>query len=151
MSIISLLSPERTLQHVEGGSKKRILEFVSNIIAESNGSIVAEDLFSGLISRERLGSTGIGEGVAIPHCRLAGITEAIGALIHLSEPIDFDAIDNRPVDLLFFLLVPEEACEEHLNILGKLAESFSQEAIREQLRKADSNTHLLQVASEVFN
>ncbi|QEQ97457.1 PTS IIA-like nitrogen regulatory protein PtsN [Neptunomonas concharum] len=151
MSIISLLSPERTLQHIEGGSKKRILEFVSNIIAESNGSIVAEDLFSGLISRERLGSTGIGEGVAIPHCRLAGITEAIGALIHLSEPIDFDAIDNRPVDLLFFLLVPEEACEEHLNILGKLAESFSQEAIREQLRKADSNTHLLQVASEVFN
>ncbi len=151
MSIISLLSPERTLQHIEGGSKKRILEFVSNIIAESNGSIVAEDLFSGLISRERLGSTGIGEGVAIPHCRLAGITEAIGALIHLSEPIDFDAIDNRPVDLLFFLLVPEEACEEHLNILGKLAESFSQEAIRERLRKADSNTHLLQVASEVFN
>ncbi len=151
MSIISLLSPERTLQQFEGGSKKRILEFVSNIIAESNGSIVAEDLFSGLISRERLGSTGIGEGVAIPHCRLAGITEAIGALPHLSEPIDFDAIDNRPVDLLFFLLVPEEACEEHLNILGKLAESFSQEAIREQLRKADSNTHLLQVASEVFN
>ncbi len=151
MSIISLLSPERTLQHIEGGSKKRILEFVSNIIAESNGSIVAEDLFSGLISRERLGSTGIGEGVAIPHCRLAGITEAIGALIHLSEPIDFDAIDNRPVDLLFFLLVPEEACEEHLNILGKLAESFSQEVIRERLRKADSNTHLLQVASEVFN
>ncbi len=151
MPIISLLSPERTLQNIEGGSKKRILEFASNIIAESNGNIVAEDLFSGLISRERLGSTGIGEGVAIPHCRLAGITEATGALVHLSEPIDFDAIDNRPVDLLFFLLVPEEACEEHLNILGKLAESFSQEAIREQLRAAESNAHLLQVASEVFN
>lgn len=150
MPILSLLTAERVLQNIEGGSKKRIIELISNIIAESDEELSAEAVFSGLIGRERLGSTGIGEGVAIPHCRLAGVNKAIGALIHLSKPIDFDAIDNRPVDLLFFLLVPEEACDEHLSTLGKLAEVFSQEELRKKLRDTHSNEQLFAVATELF-
>ncbi|SIT02878.1 PTS IIA-like nitrogen-regulatory protein PtsN [Neptunomonas antarctica] len=145
-----MLSPERVLQNIEGGSKKRIIEFFSKIIAESDDDLTAEAVFSGLIGRERLGSTGIGEGVAIPHCRLAGLQKAIGALICLSEPINFDAIDNRPVDLLFFLLVPEEACDEHLSTLGTLAEVFSQNEAREKLRNTHSTEELLQVATQLF-
>ncbi len=150
MPILSLLTPERVLQNIEGGSKKRIIELVSKIIAESDEELTAEAIFSGLIGRERLGSTGIGEGVAIPHCRLAGVNTAIGALISLSEPIDFDAIDNRPVDLLFFLLVPEEACDDHLSTLGKLAEVFSQEELRSKLRDTHSKEQLYEVASQLF-
>ncbi|BBB30719.1 PTS IIA-like nitrogen regulatory protein PtsN [Neptunomonas japonica] len=150
MPILSLLSPERVLQNIEGGSKKRIIELVSKIIAESNSDLSAEAVFSGLIGRERLGSTGIGEGVAIPHCRLANVQTATGALIYLSKPIDFDAIDNRPVDLLFFLLVPEEACDDHLSTLGKLAEVFSQEEFRDTLRNTHSNEQLLDVATQLF-
>lgn len=150
MPILSLLTPERVLQNIEGGSKKRIIELVSKIIAESDEALTAEAIFSGLIGRERLGSTGIGEGVAIPHCRLAGVNTAIGALVSLSEPIDFDAIDNRPVDLLFFLLVPEEACDDHLSTLGKLAEVFSQEELRSKLRETHSKEQLFEIASQVF-
>lgn len=150
MPILSLISPERVLQNIEGGSKKRVIEFVSKIIAESHDDLSAEAVFSGLIGRERLGSTGIGEGVAIPHCRLTNVQTAIGALVYLSEPIEFDAIDNRPVDLLFFLLVPEEACDDHLSTLGKLAEVFSQEEFREKLRDTHSNEQLLQVATQLF-
>ena len=151
MPILSLLSPSRTLHAVEGISKKRVLETASKLIAESAGEEVDQDaVFTGLIGRERLGSTGIWEGVAIPHCRLAGIDTAMGALFTLSEPIDFDAIDQRPVDLLFFLLVPEEACDEHLGTLAKLAESFSQESCRAQLRSAQSDEDLLRIAQTVF-
>ncbi|WP_293267066.1 PTS IIA-like nitrogen regulatory protein PtsN [Neptunomonas sp.] len=150
MPILSLLSPERVLQNIEGGSKKRIIEFVSKIIAESNDELSAEAVFSGLISRERLGSTGIGEGVAIPHCRLANVQTAIGVLAYLAEPIDFDSIDSQPVDLLFFLLVPEEACDEHLSTLGKLAEVFSQSEFRDKLRNTHSKEQLLEVATQLF-
>jgi PTS system nitrogen regulatory IIA component len=150
MPILSLISPQRVLQNIEGGSKKRVIEFVSKIIAESHDDLSAEAVFSGLIGRERLGSTGIGEGVAIPHCRLANAQSAIGALVYLSDPIDFDAIDNRPVDLLFFLLVPEEACDDHLSTLAQLAEVFSQEEFRSKLRDTHSNEQLLQVATQLF-
>ncbi len=150
MSIISLLSTTRTLHSVEGGSKKRVIEFASTIIAEADEDVTTEQVFTGLIGRERLGSTGIGEGVAIPHCRLPGIKGALGLLVHLSEPIDFDSIDNRPVDLLFFLLVPEDACDEHLSTLGKLAEVFSQNSARDALRSAESDDALFALAAQLF-
>jgi PTS system nitrogen regulatory IIA component len=150
MSIISLLSAARTLHNIEGGSKKRVIESASKIIAEADIEVTSEQVFSGLIGRERLGSTGIGEGVAIPHCRLPGIKTALGLLVHLAEPIDFDSIDNRPVDLLFFLLVPEDACDEHLSTLGKLAEVFSQDSARNALRTATSDANLYVVAAQLF-
>lgn len=150
MSILSLLTPDRALYNIEGGSKKRTLELVSQLIAESC-QLSSEDVFTGLVNREKLGSTGIGEGVAIPHCRLSKIDQAIGALVMLAEPIAFDAIDNKPVDLLFFLMVPEEACDEHLNTLSKLAEVFSQEESRSLIRSANSGDQLMQIAEQLFS
>lgn len=150
MSILSLLAPDRALHNIEGGSKKRTLELVSKLISDSC-QLNPEDIFTGLVNREKLGSTGIGEGVAIPHCRLTGINQAVGAFVLLSEPISFDAIDNKPVDLLFFLLVPEDACDEHLSTLSKLAEVFSQEESRNLIRSADSSTQLMNIAEQLFS
>lgn len=150
MSILSLLAPARVIQLADGGSKKRTLEIASDLIAQTQAELTASRVFTGLINREKLGSTGIGEGVAIPHCRLAGVSAAIGALLKLSGPVDFDAIDNQPVDLLFFLLVPEDACDEHLATLGTLAEVFSQSSAREQLRAAQTDEQLLNAATQLF-
>ena len=110
MQLSELLTSSCTLCHVDVVSKKRALELASQTIAKQLDGMAADDIFSGLINRERLGSTGIGEGVAIPHCRIPGVTTAIGLLMTLSSPIDFDAIEHRPVDLIFFLLVPEDRC-----------------------------------------
>ena len=150
IGIEDILTPERALLNVAVTSKKKLLEFLAGFVTEQLPGSTADDIFDRLLSRERLGSTGIGEGVAIPHCRLAGIDQAMGALFTLKDPIDFDAIDQRPVDLLFFLLVPEEACDEHLGTLAKLAESFSQESCRAQLRSAQSDKDLLRIAQTVF-
>ncbi len=137
---------ELTFHDLEGSSKKRILENASELIAAQVDSLEAEDIFTGLITRERLGSTGIGEGIAIPHCRIESCTKAVGALIKLPEPVDFDAIDGRPVDLLFVLLVPAEAHEAHLNTLAGLAELFSQENFRNALRRSTDAQELYDAA-----
>ncbi|MBN3564479.1 PTS IIA-like nitrogen regulatory protein PtsN [Aliamphritea spongicola] len=146
MLIKDLLTPSRVLHALEGGSKKRTLELISKTIAQQSEDLEEEDIFSGLIGRERLGSTGIGEGVAIPHCRLDNYNQVVGCLVQLAEPIDFDAIDGAPVDLLFVLLVPTDACDEHLQTLGNLAELFSQTEFRQQLRSATSGEELLAAA-----
>ncbi len=143
MQLSELLTSSRTLCHVDVVSKKRALELASQTIAEQLDGLAAEDIFSGLINRERLGSTGIGEGVAIPHCRTPGVTTAIGLLMTLSSPIDFDAIDNRPVDLICFLLVPEDGAEEHLQTLAGLAELFNDSSTRESLRSCEDSSNLL--------
>ncbi len=144
MLIHETLRRDRTFHNVPGNSKKRVIENASELIAETVSSLDAEEIFAGLIGRERLGSTGLGEGVAIPHCRLENCQETVGSLIKLPEPIDFEAIDQNPVDLLFVLLVPTEATEAHLQTLAALAELFSQEAFREQLRQSKD-------ADELFN
>lgn len=136
MLVHELLTPSTTLCGIEGSSKKRILEKVSEIISEQNPDLDASCLFNGLHGREKLGSTGIGGGVAVPHCRLSECTDAKGYLVKLISPIDFDAIDNQPVDLLFVLVVPEDACSEHLQTLASIAELFSQETVRNELREA---------------
>ncbi len=148
MSLHGTLIQERTFHDVPGSSKKRILENSSQLIADTTDSLDAEDIFTGLIGRERLGSTGLGDGVAIPHCRLENCQETIGALVKLPEPIDFDAIDGNPVDLLFVLIVPAEATEEHLQILASLAELFSQAEFRQALRQSNDANSLFQAALE---
>lgn len=147
MLIKDLLNPSRVLHALEGGSKKRTLELISQHIAQQTENLEEEDIFSGLIGREKLGSTGIGEGVAIPHCRLDEYDQVVGCLVKLTTPIEYDAIDGAPVDLLFVLLVPAEACDKHLQTLGNLAEMFSQEGFRQQLRNAPSAEALLEVAT----
>ena len=146
MQIQTILAPRRTLCGVKGGSKKRALEFLAHQIAQDIPTINADDLFRRLIARERLGSTGLGHGSAIPHCRSENCTGTIGALIKLETPIDFDAIDSEPVDIIFALLAPEEAHEEHLETLATLAGMFNDPDFRAQIRQADSDEILYNLA-----
>ncbi|MCA6063431.1 PTS IIA-like nitrogen regulatory protein PtsN [Thalassolituus marinus] len=146
IGIEDILTPERALLNVAVTSKKKLLEFLAGVVTEQLPGSTADDIFDRLLSRERLGSTGIGEGIAIPHCRLRFCEQAIGILMKLDEPVDFDSIDGKPVDLVFALLVPEEATEEHLQILAMLAENFSNAQYREALRNAPDTRHLYQRA-----
>ncbi len=104
----------------------------------------ADEIYARLIAREKLGSTGIGEGIAIPHSRLQECEGTLGALFVLDEAVDFDSIDRKPVDIVFVLLVPEEATEQHLQTLSMLAQKFNDEGFRDQLREATSNEDLYQ-------
>jgi len=118
-------------------SKKRVLERVGELLATAAPNLLPEEVFEQLLERERLGSTGLGHGIALPHARLKGITQACGALVRLESGVDYDAIDGQPVDLVFGLLVPHDATQEHLQLLAKLAALFSKEEFRNQLRKAE--------------
>ncbi|HUH36861.1 MAG TPA: PTS IIA-like nitrogen regulatory protein PtsN [Spongiibacteraceae bacterium] len=146
MLLSTILSPERTLCGALASSKKRVLENAASFIAESLPGVKSDELFANLVNRERLGSTGLGEGIAIPHCRLKSIQQVVGSLITLAEPIDFEAIDDRPVDILFVLVVPEDATDEHLKTLAGLAELFSQPAFVDQLRQATDSDALYRAA-----
>lgn len=133
--IASLLSPENVLVDLEASSKKRVFE-QAGLIFENNQDIGRSTVFDSLFARERLGSTGLGQGVAIPHGRIKGLKEATGAVIRLAEPIAFDAPDGKPVSLLFILLVPEQATEQHLQLLSELAQLFSDAEFRERVAHA---------------
>ncbi|OOZ40879.1 PTS IIA-like nitrogen-regulatory protein PtsN [Solemya pervernicosa gill symbiont] len=147
MHITDLLDQSRVNCDAEAGSKKRALELLSELIAKDSPSLDPNRVFDQLIERERLGSTGLGHGVAIPHCRIEGGEETLGALIKLHRPIDFDANDGAPVDLLFALVVPAESTDEHLQILSRLAMLFSNESLRVQLREAVSCEGLFKLIS----
>ncbi|NBO82325.1 MAG: PTS IIA-like nitrogen-regulatory protein PtsN, partial [Betaproteobacteria bacterium] len=116
----------------EASSKKRVFE-QAGLLFENNQGIARVKVFDSLFARERLGSTGLGEGIAIPHGRIKGLKEAVAALIRLSEPVPFDAPDGKPVTLLLFLLVPEQATQQHLEILSEVAEMLSDRQMRDLL------------------
>ncbi len=128
-------------------SKKKLIQHVSQFLASNIKDAQADDIYERLIAREKLGSTGIGEGIAIPHSRLEECEDTIGALFILDEPIDYDSIDRKPVDIVFVLLVPAEATEQHLQTLSMLAERFSQEEYRNKLRSAKGHDELYQLAT----
>lgn len=146
MQIESLLTLERTRSNQTTGSKRGALELLAQIIAQDIPDIDADDLFRRFLARERLGSTGIGHGIAIPHCRINSSIGAVGALITLTQPIEFDSIDAEPVDILFAMLVPEEAHDEHLKNLAALAGALTRGEFRQRLRAADDNSALFQAA-----
>ena len=146
MRIDTILTPERCFCKLPGVSKKRFLTTVSELIAEQTGILSADHVYSALLAREQLGSTGIGNGIGIPHCRLAECKSITGALIKLEEGIDFDAVDSRRVDLLFVLIVPAEETHEHLKVLGALAALFHQESFCSKLRQAKSAQELYDIA-----
>ena len=147
MQLIDIITPARVAANLEGGSKKRILELASEFIAVESG-LDASTVYQGLIDRERLGSTGIGYGVAIPHCRLRDMaqTDAMGYLIQLNQGVDFDAIDNQPVELIFILLVPQTT-----NLLAHLADCFSDDHFRHQLQLATNTDELFETAHAMFS
>ncbi len=146
MQLDSILTPERTLYGAPGSSKKRALENIAHFICEDVRSLNPGQLFDRLIAREKLGSTGLGEGIAIPHCRIKNCSTITGSLVRMREPVDFDAIDGHPVDLLFILLVPEQAHHEHLEVLAKLAELFNAPEFCQRLRGAHDADSLYQAA-----
>ncbi|MCO6411515.1 MAG: PTS IIA-like nitrogen regulatory protein PtsN [Thiogranum sp.] len=138
MRISDLLSPDRVACRQDSSSKKRSLEILGKLLADALPEFTEGEIFNSLISRERLGSTGLGKGVALPHGRLQGLKQPIAAAVTLAESVDFDAIDGQPVDLLFALLVPEESTDEHLQILARLAEMFISPEFCNKLRDCDS-------------
>jgi len=148
MKISDILTADRISCAASPASKKRALEEVSALMLNADASLTQGEIFDSLLSRERLGSTGLGHGVAIPHGRIATGNKAIGAFIQLSQGIDFDAIDGQPVDLLFGLLVPVESTEEHLQILAHLAKMFSDEPFCAQLRHAQSKEELYNLITD---
>jgi nitrogen PTS system EIIA component len=133
MSLVAkLLPPANVLLDLPVSSKKRLFEQVG-LLFENNHGIARSLVFDSLFARERLGSTGLGQSVAIPHGRIKGLKDALGAFVRLAQPVPFDAPDGKPVQLLFVLLVPEQATEKHLQILSELAQMFSDRALREAM------------------
>lgn len=136
MSLIAQLLPlSNVVADLDASSKKRVFE-QAGLLFENNQGVARSMVFDSLFARERLGSTGLGQGIAIPHGRIKGLKEAAGAFMRLSTPVQFDAPDGRPVNLLFVLLVPEQANETHLQLLSELAQMFSDRSFREQLLDA---------------
>ncbi len=147
MSLVAKLLPlENVLPDLAASSKKRLFEQVG-LLFENRHGIARNVVFESLFARERLGSTGLGQGVAIPHGRIKGLKEALGAFVRLAQPIPFDAPDGQPVRLAFALLVPEHATEKHLEILSELAQMFSDRALREALAGAADAATLHQLIS----
>ncbi|MFO7602952.1 MAG: PTS IIA-like nitrogen regulatory protein PtsN [Gammaproteobacteria bacterium] len=144
MQLSDLLSADRVVCDLEVPSKKRALELVSDLLARNQTGVVAIDIYNSLLARERLGGTGVGHGVAIPHGRLQNTEQTLGAFMRLKEGIDFDAIDQQPVDLIFALIVPEAATQEHLQTLATLARVFNDEQVRQRLRAASTAEELYQ-------
>ncbi|MGB2064115.1 Nitrogen regulatory protein [Marinomonas gallaica] len=142
MSVKNLVKPELVFAKQQISSKKRLLEQ----LAESVGDRMhcnADEVYDALLGREKLGSTGVGNGIAIPHCRLEQVNRATIVLMSLETPIDFDAIDRRPVDLIFALLVPPHQCDEHLATLAQIAELAQSEDKLTLLREKQTNSELL--------
>ena len=137
MSLLAqLLPPGHVLLNAELTSKKRLFEQVGLLVEGSRG-IARSAVFDSLFAREKIGSTGLGQGIAIPHGRIKGLKDAVGVFVRLDQPLPFDAPDGKPVNLVFALLVPEQATERHLEILSELAERFSDPDFRDHLIAAN--------------
>jgi len=144
MNITDLLMQDRVSCREDVGSKKRLLEYSSELLANSSPELSQNEIFNALINREKLGSTGLGKGVAIPHGRIASLERPLCAFVKLANPVDFDATDGQPVDLIFTLLVPEDSTEEHLQVLSTIAEIFSNAGISMALRQCETDSCLLE-------
>ncbi|MCY4044661.1 MAG: PTS sugar transporter subunit IIA [Cellvibrionales bacterium] len=138
MVLENILSYERSICQLDTSSKKKTFEFIADFLLSLSDTpdVTPDQLIEKLNAREKLGSTGIGKGVAIPHCRCPDLDEPTGLLITLERPIDFDAPDDQKVDILFVLIVPEENNEQHLTLLTELAELLSSIEFRNNMRKA---------------
>ncbi|AXF85003.1 Nitrogen regulatory protein [Ephemeroptericola cinctiostellae] len=145
MNLLAKLLPANNIElAVEASSKKRVFEHAAMMFENQQG-IEHSKVFDSLLARERLGSTGLGQGVAIPHGRIKGLKEAVAAIVGLNNPVAFDAPDAQPVSFLIFLLVPEQATQQHLEILSELAELLSDKNLRETLKSAKGAGEVLQL------
>lgn len=136
MRLVPQLLPEsRVLIDLDVTSKKRVFEHVGLVFENSLG-LGASAVYDSLFARERLGSTALGHGIAVPHGRIKGLREAVGAFVRTRQPIPFEAPDGNPVHQIFVLLVPEKATDVHLQILSELAEMFSDRTLRQRIDAA---------------
>ncbi len=148
MEISDFLSQDCVISGSDCHSKKDALDRLAKTIADSDSATSQSEVYDCLLTRERLGSTGLGKGIAIPHGRLQQGKKTLAAFLQLTQAVDYDASDKQPVDLLFALIVPEDATDEHLQILAKLAEMFSQEQLVSNLRKATTPQELYAILTE---
>jgi nitrogen PTS system EIIA component len=132
-----LLLPNAIIPRARWQGRKQVLVEMSAVMAQALG-LDAREVFEAVMERERLGSTGVGEGVAIPHARIESLKRPVGGFARLLEPADFEAIDERKADLVFMLLAPTDSGAEHLRALARAARVFRQEAVRSALRKAQT-------------
>lgn len=144
MTISALLSPQKIFIDTEVTSKKKLLEMIANIVADRS-SLSQSAVYNNLLGRERLGSTGLGKGFAVPHARVPELNETVGCFFRLKDPVNFESPDNQPVDLVFTIIIPEEATEEHLQILSSLARIFSQSEVCQAIRQASDKVEIEQI------
>ena len=134
MKLAEILSGGRVASGVAVTSKKRALEEIAKLLAQGTPSVSHTDILNSLASREKLGSTGLGHGVAIPHGRMAGISASVGAFVRLKHPVDYETHDGQPVDLVFLLLAPEGAGADHLKALARIARLLRDQDVAKKLR-----------------
>ena len=148
MELKDLVTADRIACDDQVSSKKRVLERLSGLLASDMADAAPERIFDSLVARERLGSTGLGHGVALPHARLPGLSQSVGAMLKITHGVDFDAVDNQQVTLIFGLLVPEHSTQAHLETLAQLAERFADDALCARLRNANTAETLLRILCE---
>jgi nitrogen PTS system EIIA component len=148
MQLVDVLANDRIAINVSVSSKKTLLEKAAELLANASGSANAREIFDSLCQRERLGSTGLGHGVAIPHGRVDSQEAVAGAMIRLKRPIDFDAPDHEKVDLFFALAVPGQCTDSHLKLLAEMADRLGRQGQRDALRQIDDADELLRLLSE---
>jgi PTS system nitrogen regulatory IIA component len=144
MTLSDLIKPRNVVCNVSVRSKKHCLEVLSELLATSSPEIAREDIFAKLFERERLGSTGLGNGVAFPHCRSDGVTACNAALLKLAEPVEFDAPDDQYVDLVFGLILPEEITDGHRDMMAEITEVLNDDDVRRRLRAANDSNDMLE-------
>jgi PTS system nitrogen regulatory IIA component len=147
MEIKDILHPDCTLCTVQGTSKKRVLELISQIANQYLMDIDQATILSSLTCREKMGSTGIGNGIALPHGRLHDLENVVAILVTSEKPIDYDAIDNAPVDIFFAILVPENKASEHLGTLSAIATKLNNKSTLSLMRKAKTDQELFKAIS----
>jgi len=141
MEICDLLSPETVVYTIRATSKKQVLQELASLAANASGQN-QRAIFDVLLERERLGTTGIGHGVAIPHGKLPGLDRLYGVFAKLEKPVDFEAIDNQEIDLVFLLIAPEKAGADHLQALSRISRMFRDFEMCKKLRAANNHKTL---------
>jgi len=139
-----LVNAENISFHNPATSKKKVLEELSNQLASNSNATTADEIFDALLERERLGSTGLGKGVAIPHARIPNIPHTIAAMLTLEKPVDFESIDKQPIDIAIGLLVPEDDSEHHLQHLSRLVTLFRTPETCAKIRTAESAENIFE-------
>lgn len=148
MELIDLVSPEAVLCSVKAGSKKQALQEIAHRAADAYG-LDTRSVCEGLLAREKLGSTAMGNGVAIPHARIAGLAQIVGLFARLERPVDFEAADGQGVDLLFCLLAPQDAGADHLRALAKVSRLMRDASVRTKLRETDGADALYALVTDL--